>query len=1393
MAFVNLHLHTEYSLLDGGIKIKDLFKHIKSLGQTAVSVTDHGNMGGTIHKYKLAKKEGIKFIIGVEAYLVDNMASRDNKTEQRYHVIFYAKNLTGYKNMIKLMSAAAVDGFYYRPRVDIECLKKYSDGLICTTACLQNDIAQALIANREDKARSLIQRYIDIFGKENFFLEVANHNIADERLVANAYFKLAEEFGLRVIFGSDAHYLMEDHNVAHQVLLCQPAGTMIRKRFHFKELDNIYKRRRWSKEDVNLLIENQNKNTYELSKILLRGGRDICKKCSELGIKRGKEILYEPYMENIDIKDIKIGDKVVAWDGSHRRGNIKSSGIKVVNKSERLYDGNLVEVNLESGHKSRYTHDHICVVSLKDSSLIDGNFVTYIMKQDGYYRVGYTVWDKLRDNGNRSEKQIRVLSKACSLGPLNRRWQCDADKMWVLSVHKSSDEAREEEEFISYKYNIPTWTFPRQNRNSDRKQFYHTLWKKIDISGMENRVTSCLKDYNRDILYPFFDINEPLAPNKNKICNLRACNLLSGMRMCIYDSNRHVRTYNGSGLWKVIKIIKRIPFNDKVYSIEVEDYHTYIADNIVTHNCSQTNDVMSNPGRFKFDGEGFHILSEPQARSLFPDHPEIFDNTQVLADMCNVELELGKPIFPDFPLPEGETKESYLKKLCDIGFEEKYTNRAHQRGWEPTQLATLKERLNYELDIINKMGFAEYFLIVQDVVRAVAKKDGISTAGRGSAGGSMVGYVLGIHQLEPTGLDLLFERFLNPDRISLPDIDNDFGDRNIAIEYIKEKYGSDKVALIGTYGTMASKLAVKDTARVYGIPFEEVNNITKNMVGSVEESRAIPEVNAFFDKYPDVYKCALINEDVIKFQGTHASGVVWGKEAIIEYCPVRVANNELVTQYDMQEIEDIGLVKMDILGVDTYNIIKRILVSIGKDDEWLVSLPLDDAETYAMLANGESLGVFQLEGGGMINTLKKVKPTCFEDIVAILALYRPGSMDYVDVYANRKSGIEPIVYDHPKLEPILKPTYGILVYQESVMMMSRVLAGFTPGEADTLRKAIGKKKLDLMLSLEKKFKEGCIKNAGMTQAAVDQLWDKIVKFADYSFNKSHAAGYALLSYRTAYLRKHYPVEYMVSTINSTLGNIEKTVEYIREAKKMGIKILPPDVNISGAMFTQDGDAIRFGLEGVKNVAGVAMESIIANRPYKSFVDFVNKVDISKVNKRVQKHLIMAGAFDSFGVHRNQLLAGYLDVSPIKKTDGVQLTLFGTAAIEYTFPNRHEPTLKEKMGYEKESMGITASGDMMDLFPDFADMWLTSKDLNDRVTVFGLVKTVRKVYTKKDSREMAFATIYNGVDQIDIVVFPNAYAVYGGALYEDAGLIVTGNLQNGSILADIIELVKPKEV
>jgi DNA polymerase-3 subunit alpha len=1063
MGFCHLHLHTEYSLLDGATKISELFDYVKGLGQDAVAITEHGNMGAVVKKYNLAKRSGVKLIMGCEFYVCDDMRSRD-KDMKRYHLVLLAKDLEGFQNLVKLDSLANSEGFYYRARIDKATLRKYSKGLICLTACLANNIARAVNDGDEDRARKLIDEYIDIFGKDDFYLEVHDHGIPEEEKVREFYERVSKELGLRVVAACDAHFLKEDDAYAHEVLL-----------------------------------------------------------------------------------------------------------------------------------------------------------------------------------------------------------------------------------------------------------------------------------------------------------------------------------------------------------------------------AIQTNGDMNIEKRFKFPGGGYWVKSEEEMRKSFPQ--EWLDESVRIAERCNVELDIGEPIFPDFDVPGGLSHKDYLYKKVREGVDRLY------KGKENYNDAV--ERMNFELGVISRMGFETYFLIVADFID-YAKQYCQVGPGRGSGAGSIVAYALGITQLDPLELGLLFERFLNPDRISLPDFDVDFGDKDVVLDYVRRKYGEDKVAMIGTFGTMKAKAVLKDVMRVFRVPFSEANEITKlvnekTIQKSLDaEGDDAERLRGFEAKYQTVFEIAKRLEGCVRHKGVHACGVVWGKRAINDYVPTYVKGGDVITQIEGPDVETYGLVKFDFLGLETLNVVKKVLDAIDKTGEWLENIPMDDDEVYAMLRNQKSIGVFQIESEGMRKVLSQVKPTCFDDIIAIVALYRPGPMQYIPTYAERKAGKENVEYVHENAEKILAPTYGIMVYQEQVMQLSRTLANFSAGDSDVLRKAIGKKKLDLMEKMEGQFKEGCIEFSGMDKSVVNKLWDDIVKFAAYSFNKSHAAAYALISYRTAYLKRYFPVEFYAATISSAVRNPEKLAFYLDAARGEGIKVLHPDINTSNEDFSVDlvevdredgknvsdkvGDSsvlatssgdlenlrlvkgelrekyiekdgkifekvIRVGLSGVKNVGGEAMQRIIDSRPYSSYQDFVNRVDLSKVNKRVCHSLISVGCFDEFRVNRRSLLDVYERVRPQVNCDEKQMTLFGGGcADEVEFPDLPSLSLKERLDLEEELIGVAVSGHPVDAFRESRDGEFVSfnkLEYDNNVDVFGVVENIRE-FKDKNNNDMAFIDIFDKTGKIRLAVFEEVFRNenLSGKIKKGDGVKVSGKFREG---------------
>jgi len=807
-----------------------------------------------------------------------------------------------------------------------------------------------------------------------------------------------------------------------------------------------------------------------------------------------------------------------------------------------------------------------------------------------------------------------------------------------------------------------------------------------------------------------------------------------------------------------------------------------------------TNGDMNDPKRFKFNGSGYHVMSEEEVLKLFPNNPEYLEATEEIKNKCNVELDMKEHIFPDFESPDGMTHDEYLRELCVKGIKKYYGKKNNYND--------AIKRMDFELGVISRMGFAEYFLIVADFILD-AKKHCQVGPGRGSGAGSIVAYALGITQLDPIELDLLFERFLNPDRISLPDFDVDFGDRNVVIDYVRRKYGEDKIAMIGTFGTMSAKAVLKDVMRTFKVPFEEANGITKlvnektitKSLEAKEENGQLTkdamELREYAESYPEIFKVARRLEGCVRHKGVHACGVVWGKKPINEYIPTYFKHGDTITQVEGPDIEEFGLVKFDFLGLETLNIIKKVLDQIGKNSEWLENIDRRDDNVYQMLREAKSIGVFQIESEGMRKTLSSVQPTCFDDIIAIVSLYRPGPMQYLENYANRKAGREVAVYPHPKAEEVLSSTYGIMVYQEQVMKLSRVLANFSAGDSDVLRKAIGKKKLDLMKKMESQFKEGCIKYSEMKEKDVDKLWDDIVKFAEYSFNKSHAAAYALISYRTAYLKYYYPVEFYAATISSSVTNPEKLAFYLESARSEGIKILPPNINSSKETFSveeKDGKkVIRVGLSGIKNVGGEALKKIIESRPYNDYQDFINKVDRSKINKRVCSSLISVGCFDELGKNRAQLLDVYENIEKEGVGKDKQMTLFGEVANKVIYKEMEDLPLIKKLEFEEELLGACVSGHKTDVFLEskrkyFLDYDKMKDDLEGEV--FGLVKRYTQIITKKGD-DMAFMDIVNKEGELKVTIFPKDFAntMITKNIKEGDGVRITGRFKENKEFGD----------
>ena len=1061
--FVHLHIHSEFSLLDGANRIKDLPVRAKELGMDAMAITDHGVMYGAIDFYKACKKEGIKPIIGCEVYVAprsrfDKEPNIDNKYN---HLIILAKNNQGYKNLSKLVSLGFTEGYYYKPRIDLEILEKYHEGLIVLSGCLAGSVNQALLNGNYEKAEEIALWHKRVFG-EDYYIEIQNNGIKEQVLANQRLIELARKLDIPLVATNDAHYLKKEDAYNHEVLL-----------------------------------------------------------------------------------------------------------------------------------------------------------------------------------------------------------------------------------------------------------------------------------------------------------------------------------------------------------------------------CIQTGKRMSDADRMRFDTDELYVKSPEEMIEYFRAFPDAIENTVKIAEKCNVEFEFGHTILPNYDVPsEYPTHFDFFRKLCDDGIKKRY-------GENPSK--EILDRAEYEISVIKKMGYVDYFLIVWDFIH-YAKTHGISVGpGRGSGAGSIIAYAIEITDIDPMKYDLLFERFLNPERISMPDFDVDFSDthRQEVIDYVSRKYGNSHVSQIITFGTMAAKMVIRDVARVLDVPYSEADTLAKMIPNelhitikkALEENKELKEKYDTDETVKKVLDIAMGLEGMPRQASTHACGIVITKEPVDNYVPLYVRDGQISTQYIMTTLEELGLLKMDFLGLRTLTVIQDTIELVKQNREIDVEFDKDmsDPKVYKLWQEGKTCGIFQFESQGMTNFMKELQPDCLEDLIAGVSLYRPGPMDQIPRYIKGKKHPGHNEYTHPRLEPILNVTYGCMVYQEQVMQIVRDLAGYSLGRADLVRRAMGKKKLDVMAKEREIFIHGqvdengnvvvpgCVRN-GIDEESANKIFDEMAEFAKYAFNKSHAACYAVVAYRTAYLKAYYPAEFMAATLNSFLGNLDKIPQYIDECKSLGITILKPEINKSNSKFTVEDGKIRFGLGSIKNVGITPVETIVKERKengeYKSFVDFCERISDEGVNKKCIESLIKAGAFDEFEQTRSTLLAsfeGIIDSIQSEKKKGLagQVSMFdlGTESqkeelneMKYTFEEHEELPTKELLSLEKEMLGIYISGHPLEKLRNQIEMQtnintIELKKLGEQMTTnldednlqiqnekpkyhdgqnvkyAGIITSIKKKYTK-NNKIMAFVTIEDLYGTAEVIVFENAYLKAGKSLVEE---------------------------
>lgn len=1053
MNFTHLHVHTEYSLLDGSNKIKEYVNRVKELGMDSAAITDHGVMFGCIDFYRAAKEAGINPIMGCEVYVAPG--SRFDKEAQHgedryYHLVLLAENNQGYSNLMKIVSAGFIDGYYYKPRVDIEILERYHEGIIALSACLAGEVARYLSRSLYEEGKKAALRYEQIFGKGNFFLELQDHGIPDQHLVNQQLVRMNRETGIELICTNDVHYTYADDAASHDILLC-----------------------------------------------------------------------------------IQTGKKVQ-----------------------------------------------------------------------------------------------------------------DEDRM-------------------------------------------------------------------------------------------------------------------------------------------------------------------------RYEGGQYYVKSPEEMARLFPYAPEALENTQKIADRCHVEIEFGVTKLPKYDVPEGYTSWDYLNKLCYDGLADRYD--------EVTQ--ELKDRLNYELDTIRTMGYVDYFLIVWDFIKFARDHDIIVGPGRGSAAGSLVSYTLGITQLDPIRYQLLFERFLNPERVSMPDIDIDFcfERRQEVIDYVVRKYGKDRVVQIVTFGTLAARGVIRDVGRVLDMPYAQVDTIAKMIPNelNITIDKALkmnPELRKQYEEDAQIKYLIDMSkrlEGLPRHTSMHAAGVVISQKAVDEYVPLsRASDGSITTQFTMTTLEELGLLKMDFLGLRTLtviqNAVKLVQKSIGSDLD-MEKINYNDPDVLQMVGSGKCEGVFQLESAGMKNFMKELKPRSLEDIIAGISLYRPGPMDFIPLYIKGKNHPEEIRYDCPQLQHILEPTYGCIVYQEQVMQIVRDLAGYTLGRSDLVRRAMSKKKAAVMEKERQNFVygnpeegvPGCIAN-GISEKVANKIYDDMIDFAKYAFNKSHAAAYAVVSYQTAWLKYYYPIEFMAALMTSCIENPSKVSEYILNCRQMGIKILPPDINKSEGSFSVEPGGIRYGMAAVKGIGRPVMDAIVEERKqngdFISLKDFCERLSGKEVNKRTIENFIKSGAFDGLGGTRKQFMMIYIQIldgvnQEKKSSMSGQMSLFDIMgeeerkSFEVKLPDVGEYTKETRLAFEKEVLGVYISGHPLeeyeqswkrnisavtsDFYPD-EETGMPKVDDGTKQIVGGMITEKTIKYTK-NNKVMAFLTLEDLVGTVEIVVFPRDYEKNSHLMEADSKVFIQGRV------------------
>ena len=1464
MKFTHLHVHSHYSLLDGLPKIDELLDYVKKLGMDSVALTDHGNIYGAIEFYKKAKERGIKPIIGSEIYLaIERMnQERPNIDDKRYHLVLLVKNEEGYKNLVKLLTKAHLEGFYYKPRVDEELLAKHSEGLIALSACLAGKIPKLILAKKMEEAEKTTFRYQEIFGKDNFYLEVQHHfNSRDQKTVNRGIITISKKFGIPLVATNDVHYLKPEDAEAQDILMLINTGADSNdpERLTLKEDDfSLRSPEQMIKDfgDLPEAIENTQKIAdscnfqFELGKIKLpkfevlsgKSPEEYLEELCYQGIKKRygenaqKEIFDRLNYELAAIRQtgfasyFLIVQDFVNWAKENRIVVGPGRGCLLPNTKILMANGeqkNIQEIKIEDfviskgGEKRKVTNTFNYDASEK-VAIIKSKMPTFkkieLTPDHKVLAVKHQMCPVIKG------KKDTICKPSCNRSCKNKLWE-NYKLEWIEAKNLEKNDLlvypitpqRHSKKFVFdlIKFDKNLW--------SNNKYVWYEIGTNKIIFKKIKRFIKLDKNLARLLGYYVAEgwgrTKKGLASigfgfHKNELENIKEVrNLLKK----VFNLESTIKFHKTKGGCQVFGYSKIVPlFFQKICGKGAPNKH------VPQQIFESPNKIIVQFLTTLFKGDGSHkdsmrvsfdsisldlvsqvkmllarlgIMSSIKAR--VPHHKNWHASFKLT--ISGKQLFYFNNLFKEFQIP--------IKK------QKFYRNDTFIQG-------------NYIYFPVKNVEFKNYKGKVYDFT---VKKDVSYVANditvHNSVAGSLVSYLLNITTVDPLKYNLLFERFWNPGRMAgLPDIDLDFADRrrDEVIDYVAQKYGRDKVAQIITFGTMAARAVVRDVGRALSYSYGFCDQIAKMIPFGLTLDQTLAQVSEFRQLYLNDEKARKLIDFAKKLEGvarhasTHACGVVISQEPLDNIVPLQHPTQDeetIVTQYEMHSIEDLGLLKMDFLGLKNLTIIEDTISRIykvqgGKID--IDGIPLDDKDTFRLLQKGETIGVFQLESEMMRHYLKQLKPTEFEDIIAMVALYRPGPMALIPEYIDGKHKKKKVEYLHPKLKPILESTYGIIVYQEQIMQIAKELANFTLSEADVLRKAIGKKIKKLLMAQKEKFIEGA-KSNGIRENIAQQIWHWIEPFASYSFNKSHATCYATIAYQTAYLKSHFPVEFMASLLTSEKADVERIGFLIEECKKMGIKVLPPDINESLENFTVvPPQMIRFGLSAIKNVGSNVVEVIVKERkgsgPYPSIADFVNRVNSKDLNKKSLESLIKAGAFDKL-LERNQLLFNLENLlewsreTQRMKSNGQKGLFDGLSLSQPVFRSgiKLTPTIpasqSEKLSWEKELLGLYVSSHPLEKFQKslekkaLAISKINSALINHQVRIGGIISKIKKIITRT-GKPMLFLSLEDLTSKIEVVVFPGIIEKNPAAFQENKIVLVSGRIDNRDgvpkLIADTIE-------